>query len=486
MPLEEYRRKRDFGTTPEPAGDRRRGRRPPAAYFIQKHAASRLHYDFRIETRRRMLSWAVPKGPSLDTARQAARHARRGPPDRVRLVRGRDPGRRVRRRDRHDLGPRQRGNPTGDPAGPRAGHSSSSSTASKLRGRLCSCTSSRARQGQRAAQLAADQGARRRGAPIGRATTSPSEDLSAASGRSMDEIAAGGRVWAATRRPDDAGTPAPKPRRRAAAGVTAVKAPMPLDAPFQLASLATVAPEGDEWIHEVKYDGYRLRIALEKGVARVITRRAGLDRPVRAPRRRGLRAAREERAPRRRGRRVRRRGPQRLLALQRRSPTRRAGPAHAISPSTCSTSTATTSAEPLLRRKELLAALPPGVAPRAAPYADHYRGPRRAFHASACELCSRARSPSARIRPWMPGSDPDWLKAKCLARPGVRRRRLHGAQGLPRRDSAPCSSACTTTGGCDSPGRVGTGFTARDLADLRDRLESLAPAPESPSRTAPS
>ena len=66
MSLALYREKRDFNVTPEPRPKMGRRNATDLAFVIQRHAASHLHYDFRLQLNGVLLSWAVPKGPSLD------------------------------------------------------------------------------------------------------------------------------------------------------------------------------------------------------------------------------------------------------------------------------------------------------------------------------------------------------------------------------------------------------------------------------------
>ena len=108
-PLARYWAKRDFGITAEPRGEHVQDRTGALTFVVQKHAASRLHYDFRLELDGVLVSWAVPKGPSLDpTDKRMAIHVE-DPSAVVRFLRRHDSAQAVRRRDGHRLGQRHVG-----------------------------------------------------------------------------------------------------------------------------------------------------------------------------------------------------------------------------------------------------------------------------------------------------------------------------------------------------------------------------------------
>ena len=108
-PLELYRAKRDFAVTPEPSGDEVAARDGERAFVIQKHAATRLHYDFRLELDGVMLSWAVPKGPSYDPSDKRMAMRVEDHPISYNSFEGTIPQGPVRRRHGDRLGPRHLG-----------------------------------------------------------------------------------------------------------------------------------------------------------------------------------------------------------------------------------------------------------------------------------------------------------------------------------------------------------------------------------------
>lgn len=319
MALETYRKKRQFEVTPEPRG--RRGRAAGSRFVIQKHAARRLHYDLRLELDGVMKSWAVTRGPSLDPAdKRLAVHVEDHPIEyntfEGTIPQGEYGGGTVMIWDRG------RWNPEDDPhRGYAKGHLVFDLQGQKLHGRW-HLVRMRGRPGDRHENWLLIKGkddAARTGVD---AENLPDAAVSVASGRTMEEIAAGKgrkRVWHSDR-PADAGRPgsqralrqelraaAAAPRGRRTAVRTGDPAPAEGAAPGaqaatgaktktrsaarragtpsagrpaslpdfvapSLASLRTVAPGGPGWLHEIKFDGFRLEARLDRGKVRLLTR----------------------------------------------------------------------------------------------------------------------------------------------------------------------------------------------------------------------
>ena len=262
MGLREYRRKRDFKKTPEPAG--RVADEPPAqrrAFVVQKHAASRLHYDFRLELEGVLKSWAIPKGPSLDPAdKRLAMHVEDHPLEygdfEGIIPKGQYGGGTVLLWDRGTW------QPVGDPhKAYRAGSLKFTLNGEKLHGgfALVRIGARRQSRGDERSWLLIkerdEQAAPNQPRPI--IETQPK---SVASGRTLEEIAAAeDRVWHSNRNGDRAAASIEVPGAHKAALTKFVRP--------QLATLADRPPTGDRWLHELKHDGERMLARLDHGRA---------------------------------------------------------------------------------------------------------------------------------------------------------------------------------------------------------------------------
>ncbi|MCC6780671.1 MAG: DNA ligase D [Hyphomicrobiales bacterium] len=294
MSLQTYRGKRKFDVTPEPRGG---PARPGGnAFVVQKHAARRLHYDLRLELDGVMKSWAVTRGPSLDPAEKRLAVQVEDHPVEYNAFEGSIPegeygGGTVLVWDRG------RWLPQGDPhRGLAKGHLEFELEGEKLHGRW-HLVRMRRRAGETKDPwllIKVDDAAARTGAESDILSTAP---LSVVSGRSIEEIAAGKgarRVWRSSQ-PVAANVEAgaidgpsarsaasaprkPVARRRRALGDDS----LPDFVPPALAAGRGKAPSGKEWVHEVKFDGYRIQARLDHGSVRLLTRK-GLSWAERFP-----------------------------------------------------------------------------------------------------------------------------------------------------------------------------------------------------------
>jgi bifunctional non-homologous end joining protein LigD len=275
--LRTYRRKRDFTKTAEPKGAEKTGRTKAAGaeglsgglFCIQKHAARRLHHDLRLELDGVLVSWAVPKGPSLDPkVRRLAVHVEDHPVEyggfEGTIPKGEYGGGTVMLWDSGTW------EPVSDPRRSlEEGELKFRVAGERLRGGwvlVHTRGSSADEENQWLLIKERDEEARPdEPDPWG------SDDRSVSTGRTMEEIASGARP---RRRGGRAGTSGSRdgggnePSGRAAA--------VPAVLPLTLATLVDEPPDGEEWLHEIKYDGYRIAARIDEGGVRLLSRN-GLD-----------------------------------------------------------------------------------------------------------------------------------------------------------------------------------------------------------------
>jgi bifunctional non-homologous end joining protein LigD len=476
MALEEYRRKRDFRKTPEPAGTAAAHRKTSKglAFVIQKHAARRLHYDFRLELDGVLKSWAVPKGPSLDPGeKRLAVHVEDHPLDYGEfegvIPEGEYGGGTVLLWDRGTWTPAEL-----DPqAAYRIGSLKFTLDGEKLHGKWALVRMGGKAAGERRENWLLIKERDEAAMPDSGDAVVADNPLSVASGRSLHAIAAD-RDWVWHSKQDENQSAQAKtvPLERLR-GVR--KGPMPKNPKPQLATVADKAPEGADWLHEIKYDGYRLLARIEGDKIQLITR-GGLDWTAKFPelaRQLGelpIGAALIDGE---------------LVHIQPDGTTSFAALQDAISSGR--TKTLTFFAFDLLYQggwdltgaalEDRKAALAEIIAPNAQGmlrYSDHQIGQGSAFFRQACSYKLEGIISKRRTEPYRPARSASWLKVKCRNREEFvivgftdpeKSRQGFGALLLGYYDPQ---------GSLHYAGRVGTGFDTARLVAMRKRLDAMA------------
>jgi bifunctional non-homologous end joining protein LigD len=479
MALTEYRRKRDFRKTPEPAGAAVRARGSQSLSFIvQKHAARRLHYDFRLELDGVLKSWAVPKGPSTDPGeKRLAVHVEDHPLEyggfEGVIPEGEYGGGTVLLWDRGTWTPIDP-----NPAEAYAkGNLKFMLDGEKLHGKWVLVRMGGKAAAERHENWLLIKERDETAVPHSGAALVDDNPLSVATGRALEEIAADrDRVWGPNGEERPGAAQAHK-QAEAARIRGAKRGRMPAKPKPQLATTADRVPDGPQWFHEIKYDGYRLLAQLRDGNVRLLTRN-GLDWTAKfsgLAERVGALSAEAALID------------GEIVCLEPDGTTNFGHLQDAISKER--TESLVFYAFDLLHldgydltgavledRKALLAELVPPQSAGTLRYSDHQAGRGPEFFRHACDYGLEGIVSKRRDQPYRPGRSTDWLKVK-----GANRDEFvvigftdpaGGRQGL----GALLLGYYDRHGELHYAGRVGTGFADAQLTSLRARLDRLGRA----------
>jgi bifunctional non-homologous end joining protein LigD len=458
-PLATYNRKRDFTRTAEPAGKLASSRGKKRRFMVQKHDATRLHYDFRLELDGTLKSWAVTRGPSLDPADKRLAVRTEDHPLSYATFEGTIPegeygGGTVMLWDRGTWTPA----PGKDPSRTlEEGHLHFTLDGERMKGEWVMFRL-KPRPGERGEnwilKKVDDEAA---GSSTGLTDT---HLTSVKTGRTLNEIADGKK--AAARK--SASATQQKAARKSSA--------IPKFREPQKATLVDAVPTGAGWLHEMKYDGYRCLLALGGGGVKIYTR-SGLDWTEKFPE---IAAAAEKIDA----------GSALLdgeiVALDDKGNTGFSALQQAIGEGGHGLTLFLFDAleidgeklerQPTIARKQRLAALiGPGLSPYIH-YADHIVGKGEQLLETMCEAGQEGIIAKKADAPYRSGRTKAWLKIKCT------RRQEFVIAGWSESDKKgrgfrALLLAINEKGKLRYAGKVGTGFSNETQRDLRARLERL-------------
>jgi len=458
LDIETYNRKRDFSKTQEPPGRKLKGKGD--SFVVQKHDASRLHWDFRLELNGVLKSWAVPKGPSLNPdEKRLAMRTEDHPLDygdfEGTIPKGEYGGGTVMLWDQGRWIPE----PSKDPSKTiEDGHLHFTLEGDRMKGEWVMFRL-KPRPGEKAEPWMLKKVTDEFAEPQDGDALVDNCVTSVTTGRTMAEIAAGEDVWRSNRGGQKGG------RGKKTAG----KAPPPFLEP-QLATLVDEVPTGKQWIHEYKYDGYRLLLAVGDGVATAWTRngkdwsdkfKALVKAAIRLPA--GCLIDGEAVA-------IDENGKPSFQLLQSTLKDQKGANLVFYAFDLLVDRGEDIRKLPQIERKERLAALLEGVSPPLI-YGDHIMGRGEAMFNAMCQQGGEGIVSKKANAPYSSARSRNWLKIKCIQRQEFVI--VGWSESDKRIGFRSLLLAAKDPGKLTYVGKVGTGFNGRLIQELMDRMRPL-------------